>query len=805
MKITLSVGDSRHSQSWVPTEFDWGALVQRMRDPVRTPETVAAYADMSKDQTTVIKDVGGYVGGRSVDGTRKAGAVTDRQLLALDADFAHAGLWDDWQMLAGYMALVHSTHGHTREQPRLRLLIPLTRPVTAEEYAPIGRRVAEWLGMDYFDDTTYEANRLMFWPSCPADGEYIFDHCDGPTLDPDEVLATYADWHNIQSWPRSQRAQQKAIARMGEKQGDPMTKPGMVGAFNRVYSISAAIETFLSDRYEPCGEGRYTYTGGSTVGGAVVYDNDAFLYSHHDTDPISGRLCNAYDLVRLHLFGDKDNGEPLDKCPSTQAMHELCAQDDAVREELVQVIKPEPGFEPLDDLGRFVGDTSEQGFAGRFVDIYGRALRHSDSLGWMVWNGEKWVLDASAEAMMMAMTFADQLYREAVMALKAAPKDKATQEYMRKVVRLRSAAGIRNLLTLSATLVHEPHPERYDACGWDLNTPDGIINLETGELRAHDSQSRCTKMTSCGVEGGDGAKWGAFLAQITGGDAAFERYLQVLAGMAAVGEVYEEGLVISHGSGGNGKSTFFGALRRVLGDYAVNVNPEVLATTSRQVDQSYVVALRGARLAILAETEEGAHFSIAAMKRLTSRDMISARALYKDPIEFIPTHTAVMHTNHLPRLDSMDGGTKRRIAVAPFFAQFRHDTAVTNYEAVLVAECGPAILRWIVEGARMFHEADCKLEVPERVREATGDYIEEEDWLGQFISECCVAEQGAQAYGGELYNAYQRWAGARGDYVRRGNDFARALATAGYAKKRARGGNVWNGLRLRAETDEDAI
>lgn len=797
MNITLSVGESRQSTVWAPTSFSWEQLVARMENPVRTQETVAAYADMSKDQTTVIKDVGGYVGGRSVDGTRKAGAITDRQLLALDADFAHAGLWEDWQLVVGHQALVHSTHGHTKAQPRLRLLIPMTRPVSAEEYAPIGRRVAEWLGMDYFDDTTYEANRLMFWPSCPIDGEYIFEHCEGPILDPDAVLATYADWRDIQSWPRSQRAQQKAITRMGEKQGDPLTKPGMIGAFNRVYSISAAIETFLSDRYEPCGEGRYTFTGGSTVGGAVVYDNDTFLFSHHDTDPISGRLCSAYDLVRLHLFGDQDNGEPLEKCPSTQAMYELCAKDEAVRGELVQVIHPEPGFEKLDDLERFVGDTSEQGLAGLFVDAYGRALKHCDSLGWMVWNGTKWVLDATAEVMVMGMTFADDLYRQAVVALKAAPKDKAAQDYYKRIVRLRSASGIKNLMTLVAAIAHEPNPERYDAFGWDLNTPEGIVDLKTGEVREHDLRAKCTKVTAVGMTGGDAGKWQDFLAHITGGDKDFERYLQTLAGMAAVGEVYEEGLVISYGSGSNGKSTLFGALRRVLGDYAINVNPEVLVTSSRQVDQSYVVALRGARLAVLAETEEGAHFSVSNMKRLTSRDMISARALYKDPIEFLPTHTTVMHTNHLPRLDSMDGGTKRRIAVASFTTQFKRTEAITNYEQVLVSECGPAILRWIVEGAKMFHDAGCKLDIPKCVLEATGEYIEDEDWLGQYLNELCVVEEGAHTYGGELFNAYQRWAGARGDYVRRGNDFARALAVAGFTKKRTKTGAVWFGLRLK--------
>lgn len=801
MQITLSVGESRHSTEWVPTGFTWDGLVERMRSPVRTPESVADYADMSKDQTVAIKDVGGYVGGRSVDGTRKAGSVTDRQLLALDADFAHDGLWDDWQMLAGYTALVHSTHGHTREQPRLRLLIPLSRPVTAEEYAPIGRRVAEWLGMDYFDDTTYEANRLMFWPSCPQDGEYVFDVATGPVLNPDDVLATYKDWHDIQTWPRSQRAQQKAVARYADKQGDPLTKPGMVGAFNRAYSITEAIETFLPDTYVPCGDGRWTYTGGSTVGGAVSYDNDTFLYSHHDTDPTSGKLCSAYDLVRLHLYGHMDNGEPLDKCPSTQAMYELCAQDEAVRQELVQVIRPEPGFEPLDGLERFIGDTSEQGFAGLFVDTFGRALRHSDSLGWMVWDGTKWVLDASAEVMVLGMSFADQLYRQATVALSAAPKDKAMQDYMRKVVRLRSAAGIRNLLTLSAALVHEPNPEQYDADGWSLNTPDGIVDLKTGALRQHDLRARCTKVTSCGLTGGDEAKWEAFLDHLTGGDADFKRYLQLLAGMAAVGEVYEEGLVISHGSGGNGKSTFFGALRRVLGDYAKSVNPDVLVTNGVKTDQSYVAALRGVRLAILSETEEGAHFSVSQMKRLTSRDAISARALYKDPIEFLPTHTTIMHTNHLPKLDSLDGGTKRRIAVAFFPATLPPAQVITDYERILVRDCGPAILRWIAEGAKLFWAAECRLEKPACVVEATRRYIEDEDWLGHFLLECCEEREDATAYGGELYNAYQRWAEAQGEYVRKGSDFARALEVRGHCKKHTKHGRLWKGVKLKTEED----
>ena len=810
-KLTISVGRSRRDTNFTPEDVTWAQLCERLEEATRTGETMAEYAAMSRDERANVKDRGGFVGGRLEGGSRKAGSVTDRQLICLDADYGSTELWDTWQMLTGCAAAMHSTHSSTTEKPRLRLIIPLRRPVTALEYEPVARRVAEWLDMEAFDDTTYEPNRLMFWPTISRDAVYFFKSAEGPWLDPDEVLATYTDWHDMRTWPVSTR-QQRAIRRLGEKQGDPLTKPGIVGAFNRAYSITEAIGKFLPGVYTPCGPGRWTYAKGSTVGGAVAYDNDTFLYSHHDTDPVSGRLCSAFDLVRLHLYGhlDGENVEDLAQAPSQLRMKGLCAEDEQVRSELAEAIRrdPEEAFSREDGLERFDGDRTEQGAAKDFADQYGANLRYNGAFGWLFWDGERWVTDAEAEAKMLMMRYTDTLYGQARVAQQAA-KDKyekaAADALMKQAVKLRTSGGLSSLVNFCKAILHDGHAEQYDATPWDLNTPGGIIDLRTGALRPHDPGARCTKMTAVAISTDGHVKmWDDFIGHITGGDGDFARYLQVLCGMAAVGEVYEEGLVISYGPGGNGKSTFWGAIRQVLGDYARGINADVLVATAGRTDQSYVAALRGARLALMGETEEGARFGIAQMKRLTSRDTISARALYKDPIEFRPTHTTVMHTNYLPSLSSLDKGTKRRIAVAPFPATLPPEKVITNFESLLVQECGESILRWIVEGAGMFYAAGCKLTKPACVVAATEGYLSGEDWLAEFLEERCEtveAPRDEAQFGANvtaLYACYLGWARERKEYERSRKNFARAMEDKGYVRfKDWRDQNwYWRGLRI---------
>ena len=336
-KIYIATGRSRKETKWKNVAITYQSFIEKLQNPIRTPETFQEYKQMSKARRDEIKDVGGFVGGTLKNGRRKAENVANRSLLTLDMDYIDVSvtdLWDSITMIHDFEIVAYSTHSHEPSKPRLRLVIPLERPVLPDEYQAIGRKIAEEIGIDWFDDTTYEPSRLMYWPSVSSDGDYIFLRQEGRWLDPDEVLNKYLDWRDVSFWPVSSR-QDVRISTQMKKQEDPLTKSGIIGAFCRTYSISEVIEKFLSDIYIPTSmPGRYTYAEGSTVGGLVVYE-DKFAYSHHATDPVSGILCNAFDLVRLHKYGYMDEeakeNTPTNRLPSFTAMCEFASNDENVK------------------------------------------------------------------------------------------------------------------------------------------------------------------------------------------------------------------------------------------------------------------------------------------------------------------------------------------------------------------------------------------------------------------------------------------------------------------------------------------
>lgn len=335
--VTIATGRSRKETQWKNRELLWSDLAKRLSETTRTSETFEEYRKSPKSVQDNIKDVGGFVGGTLSGGRRRADAVAWRQILTLDADYVKGDFWASVEMMFDNACLIYSTHSHSPKNPRIRLVIPLARPITADEYQAVSRRVAADLGIDFFDDTTYEAHRLMYWPSTSKDAEFIFEIQDAEWLDPDAVLARYEDWTDPSYWPESSRVQQSR-ERMADRQGDPWEKHGMVGAFCRTYSIDDAIKTFLSDIYEPAQDGRYTYKPGSTSGGLVLYQDGKFAYSHHGTDPVGGQLVNSFDLVRIHKFGVRDEeakeGTPINRMPSYLAMQEFAAKDDNVKKQL---------------------------------------------------------------------------------------------------------------------------------------------------------------------------------------------------------------------------------------------------------------------------------------------------------------------------------------------------------------------------------------------------------------------------------------------------------------------------------------
>lgn len=334
--LDIATGRSRRETHWKNKQLLWSDLLKRLSKTHRTAETLAEYMAVPKPRQDEIKDIGGFVGGLLAGGKRNKTTVLHRSVITLDADAAAVDFWASFQMLYDCTACIYSTHKHSPEKPRLRLIIPLNRVVNVTEYEAIGRRIGGDIGIEDFDHTGFQHERLMYWPSTSIDGEFIFEAQDGPLLDADRVLGTYQDYTDSSQWPVSEKINGR-ILRDITKQGDPLTKRGVIGAFCRLYTIDEVIEKFLGDVYEPVdaeGGDRYSYKLGSTAGGLVVYE-DKYAFSHHGTDPISGKLCNAFDLVRLHLFGlrDEDTSDktPVTKKPSYKAMMDFVKGMDEVK------------------------------------------------------------------------------------------------------------------------------------------------------------------------------------------------------------------------------------------------------------------------------------------------------------------------------------------------------------------------------------------------------------------------------------------------------------------------------------------
>ena len=336
----ISIGNSRMDKKYNGLEMSYEEFISRLSKTKYTAETMAQFKKLSKGKQDDIKDVGGFVLGKLKGGRRKKDCVIFRSAITLDMDYGTPGILDELELFFDMKMVVYSTHKHMPEKPRLRVIIFLTRDVTPDEYGAVSRMLASDIGIELFDDSTYEPSRMMYWPSTSSDGEYVFREIDGALVDPDTVLLRYKDWHDVSAWPVSNR-QSTVVQKSMTKQADPLKKDGLIGAFNRTYSVTQAIEKFLPDVYRPSKAipGRYDYIPADSAAGVVIYD-DLFAYSHHATDPCCGKLLSAFDVVRLHKFGELDEkakeGTVPGKLPSFIAMQDFVLQDEEAKATLMR-------------------------------------------------------------------------------------------------------------------------------------------------------------------------------------------------------------------------------------------------------------------------------------------------------------------------------------------------------------------------------------------------------------------------------------------------------------------------------------
>ena len=340
---------------------------------------------------------------------------------------------------------------------------------------------------------------------------------------------------------------------------------------------------------------------------------------------------------------------------------------------------------------------------------------------------------------------------------------------------------------------------RLDAAPFLLNTPTATYDLRRGMAgrRPHDPCDYLTKCTR--VDPGDTgrAMWQDALRDVFCGDEALIAYAQRIAGLSLIGKVYVEAVIIAYGGGRNGKSTYWNAQAKVLGTYAGTISADALTARCPRNVKPEMAELKGRRLVIASETEEGMRFSTSVIKQLASTDPVAAEKKYKDPFHFEPTHTLVLYTNHLPRVGAMDEGIWRRLIVIPFGAVFEGEKDIRNYGAELAEKAGPAILAWMMEGARRVIAEHFVIEKPPVVRAAIQSYRDENNWLSHFLEECCETGGGYEARSGELLARYRSYCLQTGEYQRSTTDFYAAIERAGFVRKRRYDGRFVLGLRLK--------
>ena len=371
------------------------------------------------------------------------------------------------------------------------------------------------------------------------------------------------------------------------------------------------------------------------------------------------------------------------------------------------------------------------------------------------------------------------------------------EAFYKFVLSRRKSSNIKATITELKPMV-QVDVKMLDKDGFLLNTPDGTVDLRSGKLLAHDPKDYCTKICSVSPNDKGMDEWFRFLRDFTCKDKALEDYLQLESGVECIGEVLNENLVIQYGEGGNGKSTFNNAKFYVLGDYAGTISAELLTVKPTKNKGAELAETHNKRLILAAELPEGKRLDSGSLKNLSSTDPIHAEKKFEAPFNFIPTHTTVLYTNHLPKVGTIDKGTWDRLIVIPLKANFRGAKGeIKNYAKVLSEQCGGAILSWMIAGAKKYIDADYKLVPPKCVKDAMNAYREENDWISHFLSDCCEEEKTATQKAGELYEKYREHCDEIGEYKRSSADFKRVLIAQGFTWQKTAEGNIWIGLHLK--------
>lgn len=689
--------------------------------------------------------------------------------VVMDIDNDHTENPEEWvtpdslsELMAGVAFMTATSRNHMKikgaesTRPRLHVYYPITQISDASEYAGLKKRLAA--RFSFFDANALDAGRFIYG-------------------NPAAEVAVFEGVQLLDAWLTAADEQDMFAV------FDASTQAIGEGSRNATLSRFA---------------GRVLIRYGNTTQARELFDRKAALC---DPPLPAGELALIWDSACK--FAAK-----------------VAAQPDYVSPEVYRVLS---GLRP--------GDFSDVGQADLLAAEYANKIRYSPSTKWLVYNGSFWEENEltargvaqelttrqleeaktllSKAGQQMSDSGAEDVMAEATSKKKGLAQLEASQ--LDALDQLEAAQAYRNFVTtrrtsknISATLkeaapILQVAVSELDEDAYLLNTPDGSYDLRTGARKNHDPADLLTKQTTLAPTQEGARIWLEALDVFFQANPELIGYVQRICGLAMIGRVMVEALVIAYGDGRNGKSTFWNTIARVLGTYAGTISADALTVGVRRNVKPELAEARGKRLLIAAETEEGMRLSTSNVKQLASTDQITAEKKYKDPFAFTPSHTLVLYTNHLPRVGAMDTGIWRRLIVIPFEAKIEGNADIKNYADYLYEHAGGAVLAWVMEGARAIHADDYHLDPPRKVIEASNAYRDDNDWFSQFLEDQCETGEGLSERAGDLYQTYRAWAQATSGWARPMIDFNAATEQAGYVRKKTKTGIRVFGLAIKSE------
>ena len=762
--------------------------------------------------------------------------------LAFDVDNDHSDDPADWltpedlrDPFKGVEMIIHFSRSHMKAKngrparPKFHVLFPIEECTSAEQYAAMKQKAYEYF--PYFDAQALDSARFFFGTENPEIECY-----EGTLLN--ELLPM-----NMKPRTESSEVAQKKHNAPGFTALSALKKGGGKEIEG---NESTALSELKKDKTN--GEEEASETGNCPSGRIANCELKTF------TSPIpqGQRNTTMYSIAVkvLKRFGDTEKATDLflaesERCVPPLDSEELAGIWNSALKFFQRKIASDPNYVSPEAYGNDFKnvslkppDYSDLGQAKALVKECGDELCFTEATDYLRYDGKRWMeskqmaigcaeefldlqladandqvesavqelvaLGEAEDEISTGKKYSDKLQKSGDARMAAAGKRfSGAVRYKDFVMQRRDMRYIKSAMDAARPMV-QLHVSDLDKDAFLLNTPEATYDLQKGMngARPQDPADHITKITA--VSPGEKGKeiWLEALKVFFCGDEELIHYVQQIVGMAAIGEVNQEAIIIAYGSGKNGKSTLWNTISKVFGSYAGNLSADTLMVGCKRNVKPEMAELKGKRLIIASELEEGMRLNTAMVKQLCSTDEIYAEKKYKDPFSFTPSHTLVLYTNHLPRVGASDEGTWRRLIVIPFNAVIQSSRDKKNYSDYLFREAGEYIMQWIIEGAEEVIRNNYNIPLPGVVRKAIQAYRDNNDWFANFLEECCDVNPAYTQKSGELYTEYRAHCMRNGEYTRSTTDFYTALDLAGFEKQKTNKGSIISGLRLKPDFSE---